>query len=113
MNGLTTRKKNYPRMLFREGQAKTPAPLALLSFSPSCCMGTRHVRENAHHVGEKGAMLMEMPAMLEILLPCRFSGRHVSWKAVMLNIVALKRKYPENLKRISGVYKIVKPVIVL
>jgi hypothetical protein len=49
---------------------KRPFPLALLSFSLSCCPGTRHVTKNARHVGQEAVMLMEMPAMLEILPSC-------------------------------------------
>jgi len=49
---------------------KPPSPLALLSFSPSCCSGTRHVAKNTRHVRDFVVMLMEMPVMLVFWSSC-------------------------------------------
>lgn len=80
----------------------------MLKISLSCFLETRHVEKNARHVDQKAAMLEEMPAMLKILPPCRFSGCHVSREAVMFDMEAFERKYPENLKQISGVFKMIR-----
>jgi hypothetical protein len=83
---------------------KYPYPLALLSFSPPCCLERRHVGKNARHVNENVAMLMEIPVTLEISSSCWFFGFHVAWEAAMLNMRVLKIKYPENLNQMSGAF---------
>lgn len=56
---------------------KRPSTLALLSFSLSCCPGTRHVTKNARHVGPEAVMLMGIPVMLVFWPPCWSGSRHL------------------------------------
>ena len=88
---------------------KCPLPLALLSFSPSCYPGTRHVEENACPVAQEAVMLKEMPVMLLRKPSCRKKcpscytfHRHVMFLAVMLTRTSPFRGFQRSLIPLSG-----------